>query len=142
MRDAANDISVVQTIVPIVCNNTTEGTGTVVDLQGWEAATAILHIGDSGDTLSGSVSWTPTLQHSNTTTPGDFVNVPAADMTVNTFSLIDAPAEDQVVQVAGYIGERRYLRVLVTATGTHTNGTPLSAVIVRERGRHLGGNAV
>ena len=141
MRDLDNDVSVAQTIVPIVANNTTEGTGVGVDLQGYESAMAVLHFGDSGDTLSGSVYWTPTLEESDTLGSG-YTTVAAADMVSNGFSVVDAPSEDQVVQTVSYVGSKRYIRVLVTATGTHTNGTPLSAVVVRGRARHLGGAAV
>ena len=35
----------------------------------------------------------------------------------------------------GYVGGNRYLRLVLAKTGTHTNGTPISGVIVKSRPR-------
>lgn len=135
-RDLHNNITLTQSIVPIVGNNTTEGTGVGVDTKGFEAAEMVFHFGDSGDTLSGSVYVTPTLEESDTLGSG-YTTVAAADM-LGTLTVIDAPAEDQVVQAVGYTGNKRYIRALMTFTGTHTNGIPVSAVAVLHRDRHIG----
>ena len=142
MRDMASDVSIASTILPIVVNNDTEGTGTAVDLQGFESATLIVHVGASGDTLSGTVLHTINLQHSDTTTSGDFTTVAAADCIGTNGVVIDDPAEDDVILKIGYSGTKRYVRAFVDTTGTHSNGTPISACVVRGRGRHIGGAAV
>lgn len=129
-RNLSEAVSVASTINPILGNNTTEGTGTAVDTKGYDSATAIFHFGISGDTLSGTVYVTPTLQESDTTTANDFTNVAAADL-VGSLTVIDDAAEDPATMVVGYRGTKRYLRALVTFTGTHTAGIPISAVIVR-----------
>lgn len=136
-RDLHNNITVVTSIDPIVGNNTTEGTGVAVDLSDYEAAEMVFHFGISGDTLSGALLVTPTLQESDTTTGGDFTNVAAADQ-LGTLTVIDAAAEDPAVMAVGYTGNKRYIRALVTFTGTHTNGMPISAVAVLHRDRHIG----
>lgn len=136
-RDLHNNITLVQSIVPIVLNNDTEGTGVAVDTKGFEAAEMVFHFGDSGDTLSGALLLQAKLQESDTTTSGDFTDVAAADM-LGTLAVIDAPGEDQVVQAVGYVGNKRYIRAFIDTTGTHTNGTPCSAVAILHRDRHIG----
>lgn len=142
MRDIASDVSVASTIAPIVLNNDTEGTGTAVDLQGYEAAYLVVDVGISGDTLSGALFHTIKLQESNTTTSGDFTDVAAADCIGTNGVVIDDPSEDPAVVKIGYIGSKRYIRAFVDTTGTHTNGTPIGATVHRFRARHLGGAAV
>jgi hypothetical protein len=44
--------------------------------------------------------------------------------------VIDDAAEDPTTIIRGYIGTKRYLRILWTQTGTHTNGTPIAGVII------------
>ena len=135
-RDLHNNITLVQSIVPIVGNNDTEGTGVGVDLASYEAAEMVFHFGDSGDTLSGSVSVLPVLQESDSLGSG-YTDVAAADM-LGTLTIIDAPSEDQVVQSVGYVGNKRYIRAFMDFTGTHTNGIPVSAVAILHRDRHIG----
>lgn len=129
---------VVQTLVPIVGNTTAEGTGVAVDRQGFQDVLMIAEQGISGDTLSGSIYWTIAFQHSDTTTPGDFVNIPAADLEggVNDH-VINAAAEDPTTIIRLYRGTKRYVRLLWTQTGTHTNGTPISGVCVLGRPNYV-----
>jgi hypothetical protein len=132
-----DSISVVSTIVPIVLNNDTEGTGTTVDLAGYETAEVVFAIGDSGDTLSGSVKLELYIQESDASGSG-FANAAAADVEGTQGTLIDDPAEDQVVVALGYKGSKRYIRAFIDTTGTHTSGTPCAAVVIRGRPRHVG----
>lgn len=140
MFDLHNNVSPVLSIVPKVVNDDTEGTGVAVDLQGFGAAEVLFLVGDSGDTLSGSVSLQCKIQDSDDGSTG-WADVTGDDL-LGSASIIDAPAEDQVVQALGYLGSKRFIRAIVDTTGTHTNGTPIGAVVVRGRGRHRGGQAV
>lgn len=128
-RSSTHEVAVATSITPNVVNNDSDGTGTGVDLKGYGSALAIVHIGVSGDTLSGSVKLQPILQESDTLASG-YTDVAAGDLD-GAFGLVDDAAEDDVVQVVGYLGDKRYLRVFIDTTGTHTNGTSCSAVIVR-----------
>jgi hypothetical protein len=136
MRSTLHESSVVPTILPIVCNDDTEGTGTAVDLRGYGGATVVFAIGASGDTLSGSVKLAPKVQHSDAAGSG-FVDVPAAELDGGQPTEIDAAAEDEIVVAVGYLGTKRYLRAFVDMTGTHTAGTPLTAVIIRSLPTYL-----
>ena len=135
MKDIYHDLLVTKTIDPVL-GKTTQ-TGAAVDLQGFEGALMAAHVGQSGDTLSGSIYVTVSFQESDTTTPGDFANVAAADLLGGANDvIIDDATEDEVIVTRGYLGSKRYVRILVTYTGTHTNGTPISAVVIKGLPRH------
>jgi len=74
------------------------------------------------------------------------VAVPVADMiggsqgAAGEIAVIDAPAEDTLVFMAGYRGAKRYLRVDFVLTGNHATGTPAAASILLSNARqHPGG---
>jgi len=135
MKDIYHDLLVVKTIDPVL-GKTTQ-TGAEVDLQGFEGALMAAHVGQSGDTLSGSIKMTVSFQESDTTTSGDFANVAAADLLGGANDVvIDDSTEDEVIVTRGYLGSKRYVRILVTYEGTHTNGTPISAVVIKGLPRH------
>lgn len=128
-RDNFHKVKAVKSILSILGNNTSEGTGTSVDTAGWEEAEAIFNIGDSGDTLSGSVYMTLSVQESADGSTG-WADVPAANVIgPNQGLVIDAPAEDSLIVHIGVKGAKRHLRAYIAFTGTHTNGTPIGAVI-------------
>ena len=41
----------------------------------------------------------------------------------------------------GYVGGKRYVRVVLAKTGTHSNGTPIGAMVVRGHARNSVDNA-
>jgi hypothetical protein len=134
-RSDKSVLSVAPSLSPIVVNNDTEGTGLGVDLRGYNTALVVFHVGASGDTLSGSIFLELRVQESadNVT----FTDVAAADLE-NTIAgvlaqarKIDSTGLDEIVHAVGYLGSKRYIRAFVDTTGTHTNGTPCSAVVVR-----------
>lgn len=134
MKDIQNAIAV-KTIQAIVGNNDTEGTGVGVDLAGAGSALMIAAIGISGDTLSGSVYVTVKFQESNDNSTWN--DIADADLGGGANSVvIDDAAEDDVVVQRTYKGGKRYVRVFVDFTGTHTNGIPIAAVIVTGNLRH------
>lgn len=134
-KDSQSSIVVKSALVPIVGNNTTEGTGLTVDTLGYESVTFGIYIGVSGDTLSGSVYITPSLEDSpdNST----WTAVAAGNLINSGLAVVDDAAEDAVMQEVGYKGEKRYVRCLLTFTGTHTNGCPIAAVAVLGHARHM-----
>ncbi len=128
IRDIKSTISIAATVTPNVVNNDTDGTGVGVDLRGYDSAAVAFHVGVSGDTLSGSVLLTPKVQESADNS--SWSDVAAGDLD-GTLTVIDDAAEDDAVQVVGYRGTKRYIRAVIDTTGTHTNGTPCSAVVIR-----------
>ena len=116
-------------LLPVVMTATKTGTG--IDKQGFDGTCHIIAIGDSGDTLSGSVYFTLKLEDS------DDDSTYAAAVTADVFDTIDAPAEDSKNVLIQYVGKARYSRVVVTITGTHTNGTPIGIVALNVGPRHI-----
>jgi hypothetical protein len=137
MKDLANRIAVITSLLPL--NRTATANGTGVDLQGFESAVAQIHIGASSDTLSGSVYISAKLQESDDNST--FTDVASSDVTEGSISsgvfyTANSAGTASTVQHIGYIGSKRYIRVSDTRTGTHTNGTPTAAVIIKGNPRH------
>lgn len=117
------------TLAPILANNTSEGTGVGVDRYGYGDVLMVAMQGISGDTLSGSLKWTITFEESDNNS--DWNTIAAADIEGGYATwTIDAAAEDPTNIVRMYKGSKRYVRILWTATGTHTNGTPLAGFVI------------
>lgn len=141
MQDLHNAFKVVSALDAIVVNDDTEGTGAAIDLQGYEGAELIVNCGISGDTLSGSVKYDLVLKECDTS-GGTYTAVAQADVvggtvTSGVFATVDDAAEDPAVFRIGYIGSKRYIKLFVDTTGTHTNGTPMAAVALLGVGRHM-----
>lgn len=136
MRDLASKLDHDLSLAAINLTATTNATG--VDGADALSVTHIVNVGASGDTLSGSVYWTLSLEESDDNST--FTDAADADVIArygNTEQatnsvVIDAPAEDEAVASFGYIGSKRYSRVVITATGTHTNGTEFAVSCVKE----------
>jgi hypothetical protein len=112
-KDIYNNVKVVATIVPAV-NSAATVTGTAVDTKGFESAVAVVNVG----AVASSGNVTLKLQHSHTTTDGDFVDVPA--------NMLQGAAANPLVAATsykvGYLGDRRYVR----AFGTLNSGTSVA----------------
>ena len=139
MRDLANSISVVQSIAPVVGSSDTNGTG--IDLQGFESATVIVDTGVEGDTLSGSVKVDFILQDSDdnssfsAVTSATHVTDGAVDSS-GIFLTLDANGETPQLTTIGYVGGKRYIRVVADFTGTHSNGSPIAVSVIKGHPRH------
>ena len=121
MRDLANNIGAVQAVAPAVLSAT--NTSAAIDLQGFESAAVVINTG----AIVSSGDFTAKLQESDTTTSGDFADVAAADL-VGTFpASLEA---DSVVKI-GYLGDKRFLRTVITKNG----GTSIAAGAVIVKGR-------
>lgn len=136
MKDLHSGLKFVQTIDPAVLTADTDGA--TVDRQGFESVEHFVCVGESGDTLSGTVFWEFVIQESDNNSDWAAVTsaasvvvggdgVSAAPSSSGVFATIDAPAEDDKLLRIGYIGGKRYSRIQADATGTHSNGTPIAA---------------
>lgn len=70
---------------------------------------------------------TPVLQESDTTVGTGFTAVDASDI-IGGFSKVDSTTKDSVIQRAGYIGHKRYVRVNFDYTGTAITAGIVGAV--------------
>ncbi len=119
MRDLANNIGVVQAVAPAVLSAT--NTSAAIDLAGFESAAVVINTG----AIAGDGDFTAKLQESDTTTAGDFTDVAAGDLAGSFPASLEANA---VVKV-GYVGNKRYLRTVLTKNG----GTSIAggAVVIK-----------
>ena len=131
-KDLANNLTVTQIFDPTNITTTSNSNGVDTALT-TGSAMIIVNCGESGDTLSSTVKWDYILQDSSdnssfsAVTNSDFVTYGTVDSS-GIFATVDAAAEDDAAYPIGYIGPNRYVRVAVTKTGTHTNGTPHGVV--------------
>jgi hypothetical protein len=134
MRDISNRTSVVKALAPAVV--TADTNGSTIDLQGFNSAMMVMHTGIEGDTLSGSVKFDFILEESDNGSDWSAVTS-STDVTEGSvdssgiFLTLDDNAETPQVTQIGYIGGSQYIRVRIDATGSHSNGTPMSAVVVK-----------
>ena len=119
MRDLVHNIGAVQALGPAVLSAT--ATGAALDLNGFGSAALVVNTGS----IVGSGDFTAKLQESDTTTSSDFTDV-AASALQGTFPA--SLAADSVVKV-GYVGVKRYIRLVVTKN----SGTSIAtgAVLVK-----------
>lgn len=116
-------------------SGTTPANGNIIDLSGFDAVTLAIQTGavtDAGAAAGFSVK----LQHSDTTAGADFADCVAADM-VNgalTVSVTDDDDDSVAVGMLGYIGIKRYVRLV--ATGTTGTNAVVNAVAIKECGRY------
>lgn len=109
MKDSFHDTKVVASLVPAVQSATLKGS--TVDLQGFGSALMVVNTG----AIVSAGDYGIAIQHSDTTTDGDFANVAAADL----LGAIPATLEDSKTYRQGYIGAKRYVRAVITkASGT------------------------
>lgn len=128
MKTLVNNLKIVSTMVPVLANDTTEGTGVGVDCRGAGQVLMVAQQGISGDTLSGSLKWVITFEDSDDNST--FATIADAYL-IGGYGThtIDAAAEDPTLIVREYTGGKRYVRIVWTATGTHTNGTPIAGFV-------------
>lgn len=148
MRDLSNNINPAVSIINAV--KTAAGNGTGVDLQGYESATILVDVGAEGDTLSSSVYFEISLEHSDDdSTYTDCAQADIIDGTISSGGIwlkLDGttggdPDSSGGIFRVGYVGGKRYVRVVLAKTGTHSNGTPIGAMVVRGHARNSADNA-
>lgn len=117
-----------------ITGNGDDTDSTTLDLLGYEdGADLIVAVGESGDTLSGSLYLEIEVRESD----DDSTYAACADKDVHgtvtgantgTIGVIDDPAEDDVVVAGQYVGSKRYVQVRLAKTGNHAIGTPIAIV--------------
>ena len=116
--------------------------GTGVDSQGFSSVTHVVNVGAPGITFSTTHKVEIELEHSddNVTFTDVTSNTDVVGGTVGTNGLwqtIDADGDCNAVYAIGYVGGKRYSRVVLNFSGTHGTGTIFGVVGVK--GRPLSG---
>jgi hypothetical protein len=134
MRDQVNRLADVQAIGPAVLS--ADNTPAAIDLNGYNSATIFLSVGIGGITFSSTNKIEFVLTHSDddisysNVTQADILGVTVASGgIVRSLTAAKASADASATEV-GYIGGKRYLKLLADFSGTHGAGTPMSAVVV------------
>ena len=129
-----HDNSFAQVLAPAVYNS--DQLCSEIDMKGYHDLAVVVNMGNSADTLSGSVYIYLELQDSAdgityaACADADISN-PITGAVTGTFALIDAPSEDTTLFKTSYKGTKRYLKVNVNFVGTHTTGTPVSVTAIK-----------
>lgn len=134
MRDLHSRIAAATAIVPAALD--ADNTPPAVDLAGFESADILIHVGVGGITFSGTNKVEFKLTHSDddstyeAVTVDDVIGIDSVGTGGIIHSLVAAHAAATVTRV-GYVGNRRYLKLLADFSGTHGAATPMSAVVVK-----------
>ncbi|SFZ82414.1 hypothetical protein SAMN02983003_1064 [Devosia enhydra] len=112
-KDSHSNVNVVASLVPAVQAATLKGS--TIDTKGFYSALLIVNTG----AIASAGDYVVTMEHSDTTTDGDFTTVPVADKIGTLPSTLAA----STVYRQAYIGSKRYLRAVITKTG----GTSIAA---------------
>jgi len=134
MFDLKNNIKLETSLAPILKTADVNGTG--IDLKGFSSAALIVNCGANGDTFSSSVKTNLQIEHSddNSTFTDVTSNTDVTGGTVDssgTFMTIDADGEMGKTYGIGYVGGKRYIRVVIDIVGTHSNGSIYGAVVAK-----------
>jgi hypothetical protein len=128
MRDLYHNVLATQVLSPVTATATKTSTG--ADLKGYNSASVVFNIGQTGDTLSGSIYWTLTVEESDDDV--SYSTVALADLHNSAASaVVNSNSLDETAYSFGYKGSKRYIRGVATKTGTHSNGTPMGILVLR-----------
>ena len=124
MANIFESVSIKTLTAPV--NSTGTVTSSSVDVSGYTGSAFYVHYGDSADTLAAGLYWEAKLKEC-ATSGGTFTDVSSDDISTDTnaFGLVNAPTEDQAVFGVRYLGSQKFVKVEVTATGSHSSGTPI-----------------
>lgn len=125
MRSGLNtEFAIANTITAAA--HTTDSTGVAVDLSDYNAAVACIYTGSVTDG-----TWTPELQETDTSSVAtSWAAVTSTDLD-GSFAAFTASRAAGTVTEVGYKGTKRYLRLVLTSTGTITTGGVISGFIVK-----------
>jgi hypothetical protein len=137
MRDLYSNLGVA--VLLASATYAADSTPASVDLDGFDSALLAIEVGAGGITFTTSNKVEFVLTHSDDDTT--YTNVADADVIGVTGitggivkSLVAAHAAADV-SLVGYIGGKRYLKLLADFSGTHGTGTPLSALVIKGQPR-------
>lgn len=135
MKDTHSDVRVDVAIGAATLS--ADNTPLAIDLQGFDAAEIVLGVGVGGITFSGTNKIEFVLTHSDDNST--YTNVTADDMlgvATVTNGIIKALTAAHAAAAAyryGYVGSKRYLKLLADFSGTHGTGTPIAAFVIKGR---------
>jgi hypothetical protein len=139
MRDLVNSLAAAVAIP--AATYAADNTPAKVDLLGFEGAMIDIHVGVGGITFDASNKVEFKLTHSDDNTTytavadADVQNVDSVGTGGIVKSLIAAHAAADITKI-GYVGGKRYLKLLADFSGTHGTGTPIDAIVIKGHARY------
>ena len=113
-----------------------DNTPAAIDLQGYDGALVLIHVGVGGITFSGTNKVEFKLTHSDddSTYAAVTVNDVVGLSSVGTGGIIKSLTAEHAAATltkVGYKGGKRYLKVLADFSGTHGTGTPMAVSVIK-----------
>lgn len=133
MRDLYSNIGAVLAIGPATLS--ADNTPAAIDLNGFGSVALLIAVGAGGITFDSTNKVEIKLTHSDD--DQDYAAVTQTDVAgvaVGTGGIIKsltAPHASPTVDRIGYLGNKRYLKVLADFSGTHGADTPIAVVIAK-----------
>jgi hypothetical protein len=132
MRDIASNLKVVQVVGPETLS--ADNTPIAIDRLGYETLMFAFGVGIGGITFTGTNKIEFVMTHSDDNVTYDAVTDDDVQGVTGTTggivkSLKTAHAAADITKV-GYVGDRRYVKILADFSGTHGTGTPVSVAAV------------
>lgn len=134
MRDLHNNLGL--SIALPAAEYDADNTPAAIDLLGFESALIAISVGVGGITFSGTNKIEFKLTHSDddsdysAVTVDDVQGLSAVGTGGIILALTSAHASPSVTKV-GYVGGKRYLKLLADFSGTHGTETPIAALVVK-----------
>lgn len=131
MKDLSSKLAITE-MLPAKVYTETIGAVTI-DLQGFESALVLLHIGIGGIQFTNTNKIEFILSHANDDEDSIKVTTKDVDTTVID-GIIYALKESHPlseIKTLGYKGGKRYLTLEAKFSGTHGVGTPISAMVIK-----------
>ena len=137
MKDIHSGMSLIGSIGPVTLS--ADNTPAAIDIRGFDGIELIFGVGDDGVTFSETDKLEIEVSHSDDNvsysrpTADDFLGEVAVSDGTSGYSkvlaFIAAHATANVYRL-GYVGGKRYLKILFNFSGTHNTGTPLFAIVL------------
>lgn len=126
MRDQMNQLAIKRAISPVSVGDNTAQTGQAVDLQGYDACTFVIATGSLADA---DATFAVEVQESDSSGSG-YTAVADANL-VGTEALASFVfSDDDKCFKVGYIGSKRYVRLVITPTGNASAGLMCAVAIL------------
>ena len=132
MFDLHNNIHPVRGISPQNINTSATHNGTIVDILGYQSLEFVLAMGSLADV---NATFTVRVQHGDTADLSDAVNVPDSFLIGTEAEASFDFSNDNELRKIGYIGDKRYVRLVLTSAG-NTGDAFISVIAILGDPRH------
>ena len=133
MRDLKSGLALDESLNAIVKDADTNCTA--IDSQGFSSVMHVVNVGAPGITFSTTHKVEIELEHSDDNATFTDVTGGTVD-SAGIFQTIDANGDCNKVYAIGYVGGKRYSRVVLNFSGTHGTGTVFGVVGVKGHPLH------